>query len=144
MVLESMQIPTAPFVVIPALTTKGGSLDIAEKFKAALAKSRHANDLSKFPLFLKPVGQGSSTGIGPSNKVHDTAALLTELEKLSVEFPTNDILVETFLTGREFTVGIIGTGRNARCIGLTEMRFQTSSEESPDFYTYKFKSFDVY
>jgi len=52
--------------------------------------------------------------------------------------------VETFLAGREFTVGIIGTGLDARCIGITEFKFQTESNQSPDFYANVLKSADVY
>src|SRR3569623_1101525 len=44
-------------------------------------------------------------------------------------------LVETFLPGREFTVGILGAGVNARAIGVSEIRFLPGGD--PSAYSYK-------
>lgn len=144
MVLEHFQIATAPFIVIPALSRRNKLSSVSELFATALAKSKHSDSLSKFPLFLKPVGQSTSTGISSGNKVFDVAELHSEFNRLSIHFPTNDILVETFLKGREFTVGVIGTGLEARCIGLTELKYQSDSNQWPDFYASDMKSADVY
>ena len=38
------------------------------------------------------------------------------------------VLVEAFLPGREFTVGIIGTGKSARVLGVMEVLFLESAE----------------
>jgi D-alanine-D-alanine ligase len=43
-------------------------------------------------------------------------------------------LVEPFLPGREFTVGILGGGREARAIGTLELRLRPGAE--PQVYSY--------
>ncbi len=47
------------------------------------------------------------------------------------------VLVETFLPGREFTVGILGTGRNARVLGVMEVVLLEGAEAQ--VYSYKNK-----
>ncbi len=44
------------------------------------------------------------------------------------------VLVETFLPGREFTVGIVGTGSAARAIGSIEIVLRSDAE--PEVYSY--------
>ncbi len=44
------------------------------------------------------------------------------------------VLVETFLPGREFTVGIVGTGGAARAVGSIEIVLLRDAE--PDVYSY--------
>jgi len=39
-----------------ALFSRDKSLNASELFRTALVKSKHSNELSKFPLFIKPVG----------------------------------------------------------------------------------------
>jgi D-alanine-D-alanine ligase len=38
------------------------------------------------------------------------------------------VLVETFLPGREFTVGLIGTGADAECVGVMEVHLLPKAE----------------
>ena len=82
------------------------------------------NDVSRidlpFPLFVKPVAEGSGKGIGPSSRVTDRAALARVSRDLLNRF-SQPVLVETFLPGREFTVGIIGTGEEAVSLGVMEV-----------------------
>jgi D-alanine-D-alanine ligase len=49
------------------------------------------------------------------------------------------VLVETFLPGREFTVGIVGNGAEARSIGVLEVVLLDNSE--PEVYSYHNKAF---
>lgn len=76
-------------------------------------------DLS-FPLFLKPVAEGSGKGVDRNSKVNDAAGLEAVAAALLNRF-RQPVLVETFLSGREFTVGIIGTGCDADVLGVTEI-----------------------
>jgi D-alanine-D-alanine ligase len=73
-----------------------------------------------FPLFLKPVAEGSGKGIGRQSKVDDAAELHRVTADLLQRF-AQPVLVETFLPGREFTVGIVGTGAEAEVLGVTEI-----------------------
>ena len=73
-----------------------------------------------FPLFLKPVAEGSGKGIGTNNKVADRAALKATAADLLGRFH-QPVLAETFLPGREFTVAITGTGDDATVLGVSEI-----------------------
>jgi D-alanine-D-alanine ligase len=73
-----------------------------------------------FPLFLKPVAEGSGKGVGVRSKVEDRGALESVARDLLKTF-AQPVLVEEFLPGREFTVGIIGTGAGARVLGSIEI-----------------------
>jgi D-alanine-D-alanine ligase len=73
-----------------------------------------------FPLFLKPVAEGSGKGIGTNNKVSDRAAMRATAADLLARFQ-QPVLVETFLPGREFTVAITGTGDDAAVLGVSEI-----------------------
>jgi D-alanine-D-alanine ligase len=73
-----------------------------------------------FPLFLKPVAEGSGKGVNARSKVDDKKALSTVARELLRKFK-QPVLVETFLSGREFTVGITGTGDDAKVLGATEI-----------------------
>ncbi len=73
-----------------------------------------------FPLFLKPVAEGSGKGINAKSRVTDFAELSCTARELLGRF-RQPVLVETFLPGREFTVGITGTGRGAKVLGIIEV-----------------------
>ena len=69
-----------------------------------------------FPLFLKPLSEGSGKGVGALSKVDDAQALAQVAHDLLLRF-RQPVLVETFLPGREFTVGISGTGARGQGLG---------------------------
>ena len=73
-----------------------------------------------YPLFLKPVAEGSGKGVGRHSKVESKAALKSVAADLLERF-RQPVLVETFLSGREFTVGITGTGAGAEVLGVSEI-----------------------
>ena len=86
-----------------------------------------------YPLFAKPLAEGSSKGVGLTSKAADASALARVVADLLRRFD-QPVLVETYLPGREFTVGLVGTGRNARAIGALEVGLRSSAE--PEVYTY--------
>ncbi|MGD8405031.1 MAG: hypothetical protein PVJ21_15325 [Anaerolineales bacterium] len=61
----------------------------------------------RFPLFVKPVREGSGMGIDENSIVHSTAALRERIKHIIATYQ-QPALVETYLPGREFTVGQIG------------------------------------
>lgn len=72
------------------------------------------------PLFVKPVAEGTGKGIGPASLCRTPAALREAVARLRTRF-AQPVLVERFLPGREFTVGILGTGAAAQAIGVMEI-----------------------
>ncbi|MBE0648689.1 MAG: D-alanine--D-alanine ligase [Bacteroidales bacterium] len=83
-------------------------------------------DALEFPLFIKPVAEGTGKGISGKSKVGSALELLETCRKLLVEYPAG-LLVEEFLPGREFTVGITGTGKNSKAVGIMEIEYKQDS-----------------
>lgn len=81
-----------------------------------------------FPLFVKPVAEGTGKGISASSKVHDRRALAAACNELLSRY-RQPVLVETYLPGREFTAGIIGTGKDGKVIGVMEIIFRDNAEK---------------
>jgi D-alanine-D-alanine ligase len=100
-VVRDNGVPTAPFAVIES--------------EADLASIPLA-----FPLFLKPVAEGSGKGVDAHSRVDDAAGLAAVSRALLARFG-QPVLVEEFLPGREFTVGITGTGGGAAVLGVSEI-----------------------
>jgi D-alanine-D-alanine ligase len=73
-----------------------------------------------YPLFLKPVSEGSGKGVDAHSRVDDAASLARVAAHLLGRY-CQPVLVEEFLPGREFTVGITGTGSDACVLGVTEI-----------------------
>jgi D-alanine-D-alanine ligase len=79
-----------------------------------------APDLLDYPLFVKPAAEGSGMGIGPGSRVDDRASLKERIQALRTRF-RSPLLVEHYLPGREFTVGILGSASCARVLGILEI-----------------------
>jgi D-alanine-D-alanine ligase len=60
----------------------------------------------KYPLIVKPSAQGSSAGITNASVVKDEASLRQQLKKIIDSFK-QPVMVESFLTGREFSIGLL-------------------------------------
>jgi D-alanine-D-alanine ligase len=81
-------------------------------------------DISKcelqYPLFVKPVSEGTGKGITEKSLVSSVSDLKIIVENILAEFK-QPALIEEYLPGREFTVGIIGSGDEAIAIGGMEV-----------------------
>ncbi len=86
-----------------------------------------------YPLFAKPVAEGTGKGVSAASKVSDKRMLGATCRNLLSVFK-QPVLVETFLPGREFTVGIVGNGAGAESIGIMEVVLRNRSE--PEVYSY--------
>ena len=90
-----------------------------------------------YPLFAKPVAEGTGKGVTAESKIKDRDALRRVCGQL-LERCRQPVLVETFLPGREFTVGILGTGDEARVIGSMEITLLPTAEA--EVYSYSNKA----
>ena len=86
-----------------------------------------------FPLFAKPVAEGTGKGVTAASKIADRAELARVCRELLATY-CQPVLIETFLPGREFTVGIIGTGAEAFAPGVMEVHLTEKAE--PEVYSY--------
>ncbi|KOR37689.1 MULTISPECIES: D-alanine--D-alanine ligase family protein [Planktothricoides] len=79
------------------------------------------------PLFLKPLAEGSSKGVTSHSFINDQEALVPACEELLAQFH-QPVLVETFLPGREVTVGIVGNGSTAGVLAVMEVIFTDKAD----------------
>lgn len=97
----------------------------------------HIDSLANFnlpwPVFAKPVAEGTGKGICDQSCAGDIETLRSICTRLMARYQ-QPVLVETWLPGREFTVGIVGTGPAARCLGTMEILF--GAQASVDVYTH--------
>jgi len=89
-----------------------------------------------YPLFAKPVAEGTGKGVHAQSRVKDAAELHAVCRDLLAEY-RQPVLVETFLPGREFTVGITGTGRRARALATLEIELLPGADR--EVYSYRNK-----
>ncbi|HEY0514463.1 MAG TPA: D-alanine--D-alanine ligase [Thermoanaerobaculia bacterium] len=79
------------------------------------------------PLFVKPVAEGSSKGVTRLSRVETREELADACAELIRAF-RQPVLVESFLPGREMTVGIVGNGADARVLGVLEVSFRAGAD----------------
>ena len=123
-VAKSAGIATAPWFVhsLPSLASTDKSVcatpTLPDSQASVLAQASVAQTLLsvpgqdavpeiaiRFPIFAKPAAEGSSMGITDRSLCRDQEELDQAIERLKKYGP---VLVEEFLPGDEFTVGIIG------------------------------------
>lgn len=75
----------------------------------------------EFPVIVKPPQEDASLGISSNSVVHDLRELFTRIDELQSEFQ-QPVLVEQFVEGREFYVGVLGNA-NARALPIMELDF---------------------
>jgi D-alanine-D-alanine ligase len=89
-----------------------------------------------FPVFAKPVAEGTGKGITALSKITNSKNLHKVCKHLLKTFQ-QPVLIETYLPGREFTVGILGTGKDARALGVMEVILKPEAEKNA--YSYENK-----
>lgn len=93
-----------------------------------------------FPLIVKPVAEGSSKGVLGNSVVTDRAGLEAAV-RACVERYDQPALVEAFLSGREFTVGLLG-GAEPLVLPPMEIVFTAADDPHPT-YTFADKQTDA-
>ncbi|MBN2714282.1 MAG: ATP-grasp domain-containing protein [Deltaproteobacteria bacterium] len=115
-IFRDLGIPTADFAEIHTIT------DI-EKVKLP------------YPLFAKPIAEGTGKGISSMSRISNKAELQTVCADL-LQMYNQPVLLETYLPGREFTVGITGTGEKAKSVGVIEIILGDKAEQ----FAYSFEN----
>ena len=143
--LDAYQIPyifSTPDVLNLTLD-KGLTKLIAEQAGILTAEFKVVSQLNElqsinipFPLFVKPVAEGTSKGIDGFSLVKDQVQLEESVSYLLNTFH-QPVLVESFLPGREFTVGITGSGDDTKAIGTMEILLNESAPHP--IYSYSVK-----
>lgn len=89
-----------------------------------------------YPLFAKPVAEGTGKGIDARSRIDDAAGLARVCRDLLARF-RQPVLVEEYLPGREFTVGVLGTGADARVLGTMEIIMRAHA--GTEIYSFEMK-----
>jgi D-alanine-D-alanine ligase len=116
-VIKDFGIPTAPFLIMN---------DMADLEKLNL----------QFPLFIKPVAEGTGKGISQKSLIQDPKDLKKLAEAMLIQF-NQPVLIEEYLPGREFTVGVVGNGSDAKMVGIMEVVYTTKENQ---IYSYETKT----
>jgi D-alanine-D-alanine ligase len=82
---------------------------------------------SEFPAFVKPIAEGTGKGCESASLVTSSQELAAAAAKLLARYH-QPVLVEIYLPGREFTVGIAGNGENATVLGVCEILLKEDAE----------------
>ncbi len=76
----------------------------------------------RYPLIVKPVAEDCSLGITQKSVVYDLVDLRREVARILEDYH-EPALIEKFITGREFNVTVLGNGRLARVLPISEIIF---------------------
>ena len=104
-------------------------------FTMTTGKERLPKDL-RFPLIVKPVAEGSSKGVHTTSVVENEEGLRAAAQAMIAKYD-QPALVEDYIGGREFTVGMLGE-RRPKVLPLMEVVFLDASETRP-VYSFEFK-----
>jgi len=104
-------------------------------FTMNTGKERLPRDL-RFPLIVKPIAEGSSKGVHATSVVENEGELREAAHKMIAKYD-QPALVEDYIGGREFTVGMLGE-RRPKVLPLMEVVFLDESENRP-VYSFEFK-----
>lgn len=116
-------------------------LDIPVPYESYVRPSDQGATLPAiFPAILKPNCGDSSEGITKGAVVHDQGALLNYLEGLREQFPNRSVLIQEFMTGAEYSVGLIGNpDQGLRALPILEVDYSKLPEGLPKILGYESK-----
>ena len=115
------------------------------------------NEDLTFPIFVKPSREGTGMGVSAANIIRDETDLRTQLRRL-FDLYDQPVLAETFIDGREITVGVIGNltspvawrlpededapriSKGLHCFPPLEVDLSRYSEEEGGVYTSRIKT----
>src|SRR5450755_310419 len=99
-------------------------------------KERLSREFTRFPLLAKPVAEGSSKGVVSSSVCHTEVELREVVRDIAGKYQ-QPVLVEEYISGREFTVGLLGE-RRPKVLPPMEIVFLDESEKTP-VYSFQHK-----
>jgi D-alanine-D-alanine ligase len=96
-------------------------------FAVAERNADDVADWADFPAFVKPLAEGTGKGCEAASLVQTRGELREAVTRLIARYG-QPALVERYLPGREFTVGIVGNGPDARVLGVCEILLRANAE----------------
>jgi D-alanine-D-alanine ligase len=102
-------------------------------FQRPMKKYQHSLG---YPVIIKPNLEGTSKGIYDNSVVYSSEELFIRMEETFKKFQ-GPLMVEEFIKGREFTVGLLGE-KSPQVIGITEIEFK----KEDGIYSFEAKTID--
>lgn len=145
--LEMLQIPYSGSdpLTLGICLDKSRAKEILTYHKIPNAKFLVANRMEdiadinfEFPLIVKPISEGSSKGIFSSSFVKNKQELEDEVRRIIFSY-NQPALIEEFLSGREFTVAVIGNGDETEILPIIEIRYEDFPQDIVPLYSYEAK-----
>ena len=96
-------------------------------FMVAESDASELRGWNEFPAFVKPIAEGTGKGCEAASVAHTPQELVGAAASLLKRY-RQPVLVETYLPGREFTVGIVGNGEGATMLGVCEILLKEDAE----------------
>jgi D-alanine-D-alanine ligase len=96
-------------------------------FAVAMSSAEEVAGWAEFPAFVKPLAEGTGKGCEAASLVHSKAELQDAVTRVIGRY-RQPALIERYLPGREFTVGIVGNGGDARVLGVCEIVLKANAE----------------
>lgn len=93
-----------------------------------------------FPMFVKPAKAGDSLGVDDHSLVLDLTALKEKIKSL-IEQDYDDILIEAYIPGQEFTVLVVANVNPPGCTALRPVEYRFPS--GYQYKTYALKTSDL-
>lgn len=108
------------------------------KFQMFFTGKEKLNSELKYPLIVKANEEGSSAGVRNDSVVTNKKDLDKQVKIILEKFGA-PVMVEKFLSGREFTVAILGNGNNLEILPIIEANFKSLPKGSNHLDSYEAK-----
>ncbi len=110
--------------------------------RQVLTRTGHpaACDRASYPAFIKPNGGDGSFGVDTNSVVHDVEEAKRRLVELEAIMPGQEVLIQEYLPGPEYSVGVIGNPQTGYTVlPPLEIDFSALDERLPPIMTYQSK-----
>lgn len=106
-------------------------------FTCTKVEELSAMDLT-YPLLVKPKNEGSSRGIREDSLVHNFKDLTKKVKHLLAHYDP-PALINEYIDGKEFTVGVLGNGQELLTLPVMGIDFSNLPEKFSRFYSFEVK-----
>lgn len=107
------------------------------RFASVYRGALEATQELSFPLIVKPPQEDASIGVTAKSVVHDIAELLERMDLIQREY-RQPALIEQYVDGREFYVGVLGNA-DAEALPIVELEFSGFPDGKPRIASWEAK-----
>ena len=93
-----------------------------------------------YPILVKPNDEGSSRGIHQDSLVFNKEDLYKKVEQ-ELKIYNPPIILNEFIQGREFSIGILGNGDDTVILPIQEVDLSNLPDDLLKFYSFEIKSY---